>query len=283
MNYSLGKIGENELLVWKLSAGILALLVTWTFIIVLRKVIIKQPRFIIDKIDVKRRNSVYLITKYTAWVVGVLISLTLMGFNVKLLLSGSTALLVGLGFGLQNIFKDFVSGLFVLFEGTLKIGDVIEADGVVGKIIEINLRSTEVMTRDDVTIIIPNSKFVSEKVVNWSHNVDEVRFKVGVSVAYGSDVEQVFDCLETTMSQNDQVLRSPKPFVRFTNFGESSLEFEMIFWSRNTFYIENLKSDLRSAVYRDLAKRGMSIPFPQRDIHIKSVEKAIDALKGKDV
>lgn len=280
MHTSLGKIGDNELLVSKLIYGILALLFTWAFIIIIRKAILKKPRFIIDKIDVKRRNSVFLITKYVSWTIGILISLSLMGFNVRLILFGSTALLVGLGFGLQNIFRDFVSGLFLLFEGSLKIGDVIEADGVVGKIVEINLRSTEVITRDDVTIFIPNSKFVSEKVVNWSHNEEEVRFKVPVNIAYGSDVDDVYECLESAMQENTGILNVPKPFVRFTEFADSSIEFEMIFWSKETFVIENLKSDLRKTVYKKLAEKGLAIPFPQRDIHIKDAPKSVEFLKS---
>jgi small-conductance mechanosensitive channel len=185
-------------------------------------------------------------------------------------------LLVGLGLGLQNIFKDLVSGLFLLFEGSIKIGDVIEADGVVGKVMEINLRSCEVMTRDDVIIIIPNSKFINEKVINWSHDSEKVRFTINVNVAYGSDIQDVFTCLEEAMLENPLVCISPLPFVRFTNFGESALEFEMIFWSNEAFRIENVKSDIRKEVYKRLSERNLQIPFPQRDINIKGIEKAID-------
>ena len=137
---------------------------------------IMNPRITMNKIDAKRRISIFLIVKYIGWVVSILVALKVLGFDITPLLFGSTAVLIGLGFGLQNIFRDFISGLFLLFEGSLKIGDVIEADGVIGRVKEINLRSSEVITQDDVTIVIPNSKFVSEKVVNWSMDNELVRF-----------------------------------------------------------------------------------------------------------
>jgi len=240
-----------------------------------------KPRFIIDKIDEKRRNTFFSITKYFIWIVSGLVALKILGVRIDALIFGSTALLVVLGLGLQNIFKDFISGLFLLFEGSIKIGDVIEVDGVTGKVIEINLRSSEIYTRDDVTIIIPNSRFIVEKVVNWSHDENSVRFKVNVNVAYGSDVNVVIKCLEEAMSEHKQVLKKPQPFVRFTDFAESSLFFEMIFWSNNTFRIENTKSDLRKEVYLKLAENNLSIPFPQRDIHIKGIEHMVDFSEKK--
>ncbi|MDX2361508.1 MAG: mechanosensitive ion channel [Crocinitomicaceae bacterium] len=267
--------GNAVITVGDLMWGVLVILVTWTIVRMAKRAIMK-PRFIMDKIDSKRRLSVFLISKYIIWVIGIATSVKMMGGNITVLLFGSTALLVGIGLGFQNIFKDLISGIFLLFEGTIKVGDIIEADGVIGKVCEINLRSTEVLTRDDVAIIIPNSKFVVEKVVNWSHDNEEVRFMVNVSVAYGSDVEKVFLCLEEAMSQNAHILSAPKAFVRFNNFGESALEFVMIFWSKETFVIENIKSDLRRDAYKKLSEHGLSIPFPQRDIHIKGVEHMVD-------
>jgi small-conductance mechanosensitive channel len=243
---------------------------------------ILKPRFIIDKIDAKRRNSVFLIIKFVGWVVSIFLAIKVLGFEIQALLFGSTALLIGLGFGLQNIFKDFVSGLFLLFEGSLKIGDIVEVDGTIGKVMEINLRSSEILTRDDVIIIIPNSKFIAEKVTNWSHDNESVRFTVHVSVAYGSDVDKVYECLEEAMKENEHTAKSPEPFIRFAKFGESALEFEMFFWSSATFRIENVKSDLRRSVYKKLAENGLAIPFPQRDVHIKGIEHMVDFKQQKE-
>ncbi len=248
---------------------------TWLIIKLLRKMITK-PNFIADKISMKRQTTIFLLTKYFIWFFSIIISLTVLGINITTVMLGSTALLVGLGLGLQHIFTDLVSGLFLLFEGALKIGDVIEVDGVIGKVMEINLRSCELKTRDDVMIIVPNSKFLSEKVVNWSHGSEQVRFTVEVGVAYGSDVDKVFECLEASMDANDQISKSPKPLVHFVGFGDSSLQFHMLFWSPNTFRIEAVKSNLRRDVYKRLSENGLAIPFPQRDIHIKGIEQIVD-------
>lgn len=272
INYKIEIVDGVIIHVYKILFAALILLGTWAAVALLRRTI-TRPTFIIDKIDKKRRITIFLLSKYIGWFVSVIVSLNVLGVNITALMFGSTALLVGLGLGLQNIFKDLVSGLFLLFEGSIKIGDIIEADGVIGKVMEINLRSSEVMTRDDVIIIIPNSKFIGEKVVNWSHDSEQVRFMVKVNVAYGSDVDTVYKCLEETMVENSIVSKLPKPFVRFTNFGDSSLEFEMIFWSHSTFRIENVKSDLRKSVYKKLSSYNLQIPFPQRDVHIKGMEK----------
>lgn len=263
------RIGEYKLVIGNLVIGALIAIGTWILLKILKRAIM-QPRLVIGKFDIKRRNSIYLIIKYFVWVLSLIIILEANKIEITVILVGSTALLVGLGLGLQNIFKDLVSGLFLLFEGSIKINDIIEADGVIGRIIEIKLRSTEVLTRDDVTIIIPNSKFVTEKVVNWSHNDEQIRFIVNVGVAYGSDVDLVFKCLEEAMKENPHISSKPKPFVRFTDFGDSALQFDMIFWSKDMFRINNVKSDLRRAVYKKLAEHNLNIPFPQRDIHIRT-------------
>lgn len=274
LNYRLFKLGDFELITGNLLIGLLVLISTWLIIFLLRKAI-TRPRFIIDKIDEKRRTSIFLITKYIVWVITIVIFLEVIGVKITLLLVGSTALLVGIGLGLQNIFRDLVSGLFLLFEGSIKVGDVLEVDGVVGKVVDVNLRSTEVITRDNSMIIIPNSRFVVEKVINWSHNNDKVRFCVNVGIAYGSDVDLVIETLKEAMSEINGIETSPAPFVMFQDFGDSSLQFDMIFWSKDPFKIEITKSELRILVYRMLKERNLAIPFPQRDVHIKDIDKFI--------
>ena len=274
LNYRLFKLGDFELITGNLLIGLLVLISTWLIIFLLRTAI-TRPRFIIDKIDEKRRTSIFLITKYIVWVITIVIFLEVIGVKITLLLVGSTALLVGIGLGLQNIFRDLVSGLFLLFEGSIKVGDVLEVDGVVGKVVDVNLRSTEVITRDNSMIIIPNSRFVVEKVINWSHNNDKVRFCVNVGIAYGSDVDLVIETLKEAMSEIKGIEISPAPFVMFQDFGDSSLQFDMIFWSKDPFKIEMTKSELRILVYRKLKERNLAIPFPQRDVHIKDIDKFI--------
>ncbi len=262
----------------KIIFAVLILLGTWMFVIALRR-LITRPNFIADKIQEKRQMTIFLLTKYSAWFIAILSSLSVVGIDLTALVLGSTALLVGLGFGLQHVFRDFVSGIFLLFEGSIKIGDIIEVDNVVGKVMEVNLRSCELKTRDDVIIIVPNSKFLAEEVVNWSHDSEQVRFTIDVGVAYGSDIDQVTECLVGAMQAHKQVSKSPKPYIHFTNFGESSLEFKMYFWSKKTFLVEQVKSDLRIDVYKRLKEQGLAIPFPQRDIHIKGMEQS-DLYRG---
>lgn len=265
------KFGKFELLVGNLLIACAILLGTILALMFLKRVILK-PRIFKDRIDDKRRMSIYLITKYFIWIISVIFMLQALGFQVTALLIGSSALLIGLGLGLQTIFKDLVSGLFLLFEGTMKIGDIIEADGVIGRVTEINLRSSELITREDVKIIIPNSRFISDKVVNWSHDVDHIRFEINVGLAYGIDVEAAIDVLQSVLEESKHVMKKPQSFVRFSDFGDSSLDFELVFWSKEMFTINTIKSDLRREVYKKLKEHNIEIPFPQRDIHIKGME-----------
>ena len=271
LNYEIIQIGSFKLLAGNLILAAIVLVSTIFFLALLKRMIMK-PRFIMDRIDAKRRMSIYLLSKYFIWVVSIVIVFQSIGLNMSVLLVGSTALLVGLGLGIQNIFKDLVSGLFLLFEGTMKVGDIIEADNEIGRVVDINLRFSEILTREGVKIIIPNSRFIVEKIVNWSHDDERVRFSVDVKVAYGSNVEKIFTCLKEVLDENEKVLRDPESFVRFSNFGESSMDFELIFWSKETFVINNLKSDLRRAVCQKLQENNLIIPFPQRDVHIKGLE-----------
>jgi small-conductance mechanosensitive channel len=269
LNYEIFHLGDFHLKIGNLLLSCVIIVLTWLLLAVLKRVI-TRPNFFLETIDKKRRMSIYLLVKYFIWIISLVLVLDAMGFKITIILAGSAALLVGIGLGFQHIFADLISGIFLLFEGTIKIGEIIEADGVVGRVIEINLRSSEVLTRDGVIIIIPNSKFVVEKVTNWSHNTDSVRFMVEVGVAYGTDVEKVFQYLEEVMLEHNLIEKEPVSFVRFSDFGESSLDFQMIFWTKETFRVESLKSDLRRGVSKKFAENRIEIPFPQRDLHIKS-------------
>ena len=228
-------------------------------------------RLVIRKaIDERNKESFWLLIKYFVWVIAIILSLEAVGFKITILLAGSAALLVGLGLGLQQIFSDIVSGIFLLVEGTVKIGDIMEVDGIIGKVTEINLRTSEILTRDGIMIIVPNHKFITENVVNWSHNAFLTRFDIKVGVAYGSDPEQVKRILNECAEEHPDVNTTAHPaIVRLTNFGESSLDFQLLFWSSNGFLIENTKSELRFMVVKKFRDGGIEIPFPQRDLHVK--------------
>ncbi len=221
------------------------------------------------KLDLGTSHSIFRILKYLLWIILIAIVLESAGFKLSILLAGSAALLVGLGFGIQQLFSDFVSGLVIIAESTLKVGDIIDVDGVTGKVIESDLRTTKILTPDNVTIILPNSQLTSNKVINNTKTDSTTRFRVPVGVAYGSDVELVEQILLECAMENESVLKEPIPSVILKNFGESSLDFELLFWSNNGFAIQVVKSNLRKEIYRKFNQKNIVIPFPQRDIHIQ--------------
>jgi small-conductance mechanosensitive channel len=275
LNYTLFEFGE-----YKLSTGTLAIIVLLVVVVRILLFLVKQflhSYFKKRSIDQGRKDAIYLLIKYFTWVLAVVVILEMIGIHITILIAGSAALLVGLGLGLQQIFQDLVSGIFILIEGTIKVNDVIELDGMVGKILSVNLRTSKVLTRDGIIIIVPNHKFIIEKITNWTHNSDSTRFKVEVGVAYGSDVDKVKQILLRCAQQQISIMHSDgdgdeshEPFVRFTDFGDSALKFELYFWTANIFKVEFIKSDLRFAIDKQFRLDGITIPFPQRDIHIKT-------------
>ena len=213
--------------------------------------------------------SIYQIVKYLIWITFFFVSLSVLNINISVILAGSAALLVGLGLGIQQLFNDYASGIVMLIERTVKIGDVIELDdGTVGKVLSIGIRTSTIETRDNIAIIIPNSKFVDNSVINWSHIKAKTRFNVSIGVAYGTDVKLVRSILLDIAENNKSIVKKPKPFVLFKDFGESSLDFSLVFWLNETWAAEKIKSDVRFQINTEFAKNNIQIPFPQRDIHM---------------
>mgnify|MGYP001216150475 CR=1 FL=1 len=225
------------------------------------------------KIDEGRQHSFYLLFRYLIWTIAVIAMLSVAGVKLTWLLASSAAILVGLGLGLQQTFADVLSGIILLFEGTVEKGDIIEVDGVVGRIEEIHLRTTKFRNRDDQVMIIPNHKFVNDNVVNWSHDNFVSRFRIVVGVSYNSDIQKVKKILLDCANTNSDVITdsdSQKPKVRIDNFGDNSVDFTLLFYSANLFRIETTKSDLRFAIWEAFQKNEIEIPFPQRDLHLKT-------------
>jgi small-conductance mechanosensitive channel len=221
-------------------------------------------------------HSLRLLLTYLIWVVAIVSALRTIGVDVTYMLAGSAALLVGLGLGLQQTFNDIVSGIIILIEGTIRVGDVLELEGLVGRVAEIKLRTSTVSTRDGMNVIVPNHRFINENVVNWTHDNIENRFRITVGVAYGSDEQLVHRVLTQCASGHvDVITNDPEKAVlaRLIGFGESSLDFEILFWSRNAFRIEQTKSDIRFAILKGFREAGITIPFPQRDVHLHPVLK----------
>lgn len=219
-----------------------------------------------------RKEALFQITKYSIYSVGILVILNLIVKDISLLVASSAALFVGIGLALQHVFDDVLSGIIILVDGTIEVGDVIEVHTlkITGKVKEIRLRTSLVETPDSTIVIVPNSRITTLNVVNWDHNDRETRFRIEVSAAYGSDVSRVRKALMNCALAHGKVMKKPEPKVFFAAFGESSLQFQMLFWSKNNFEIEEVKSDLRFMVDAEFRRLGIIIPFPQRDIHIIS-------------
>ncbi len=250
-----------------MNLGII-ILVTYLILYIVKKIVRKAGS--LKNSDPGRQHSLILLITYFTWVIAIALILETIGVKITILLAGSAALMVGIGLGLQQTFNDFVSGIILLFEGTIKVDDVMEVDGIIGKVSEINLRTSKLLTREGIIMIVPNHKFINDNVINWTHNADATRFTITIRVAHGSDVEKVKTILLQCVEEQEWITQDNQRheiLVRFKDFGESALEFELLFWSHHIFGIENVKSDLRYKINAAFRKEKITIPYPQRVVH----------------
>ncbi|MBK6993941.1 MAG: mechanosensitive ion channel [Lewinellaceae bacterium] len=264
-DYQLFSIGEYRFTLAMLMGLILLWLLTTLLLRAIRRVINRGGGRLLDLSDKGRRMSLYLLAKYFVWTVAVALMLEIVGVHVSVLLAGSAALLVGLGLGMQGIFSDIVSGIFLLFEGTIEIGDVLEVDGKVGRVEEINLRTSKVLTRDGQTMIVPNHKFITENVLNWTHHdTNPSAFRVQVRVAHEADERQMLALLTAAVNTQSNILNKDAerpPQIRIMDFQEKCVLYEIKFWTEKKFEAEQVQSDLRFAIQQQLREQG--IPFPK--------------------
>ncbi|TRO63963.1 mechanosensitive ion channel family protein [Christiangramia sabulilitoris] len=262
-SYSIG--GEEiEITVGLMVLIILAFLVTSVVLRIVRS-------FITSKLmeeDKMKFISVFKFIKYFVYVVVILITLSSTGIDVTILLTASAALFVGLGLALQELFQDVIGGIFIILDKSLLVGDVIEMDGRVARVFEIKLRTTRALTRDDKVMIIPNHKFISDTVFNYTQNHKTTREAVKVGVSYGSDVEKVREVLLECAREQKGILKKPEPFVLFEDFGDSALLFGLHFYVSDSFVDPKVKSELRFKVNNKFRLNNITIPFPQRDVHM---------------
>ena len=266
--FQLLKIGSYSLTMGILLTVLFAIILTKLILWLIEKIILRNEK--LRKLEEGNLYSLFQIIKYLIWIVVILIILDTVGLKLNVILAGSAALLVGIGLGLQNTFNDFISGVILLFEGTIKVGDILEIDDDVVKIQRIGLRTSEAIDRDDIVIILPNSLITTNKVINWSHQSKKTRFRIDVSVAYGSDVDLVLEILKQSALEHPDINDGGSLDARFLNFGNSSLDFELLFFSKNIFRIENVKSEIRVIINRKFIENKITIPFPQMDLHLKS-------------
>jgi small-conductance mechanosensitive channel len=215
-------------------------------------------------------NTISKITAYTIVAFGVLFGLGAMGIDLSGLAVILGGLSVGIAFGLQDVVNNLISGLIILFERSVEVGNVVEVDGNVGTVIKIGVRSTTIRTRDNIELIIPNSYFLTEITTNMTHSEDLIRTHIEVGVTYSSEPRQVEEILLSVAAQHPKVLAEPPPTVQFREFGDSSLNFALLVWTDRAIEDRILTSDLRFSIWDALAANGIEIPFPQRDIHLRS-------------
>lgn len=228
-------------------------------------------RSLSGSIDDKARGyTIYQIIKYITYVIAFFLSIKALGFDITIIIGASAALMVGIGLGLQDVFKDIFSGIVLLIEGVFKVGDVIEVDGVVCRVKKIDLRTSKVENRDGTTVIVPNSNLVNKNLINWSVNHRNTRFFISVGVAYGSDTQKVATILKDVVNNHELITLKRRIFVKFHDFGDSALIFEVYFWTDRQWEIEMIKSDLRFEIDKQFREANISIPFPQRDLHLVS-------------
>lgn len=243
---------------------IIALVITSFILNLIRKLMTRR----LPKEDKIKFISLFSYSKWFIYVVIFLITLDNMGVNVTAIFAASAALLVGVGLALQTLFQDIISGVFILVDQSVHVGDIIELDGKIGRVEEIKLRTTRAVTIDNKVLIIPNHLYLTNSLYNWTENGTETRENVEVGVAYGSDVQLVKKLLLEVAGSHPLVLDQPPPLVVFTDFGDSSLNFKLIFTLNDSFQALIPKSDIRFEIDRVFRENNITIPFPQRDVHL---------------
>jgi small-conductance mechanosensitive channel len=264
LNYTFDFTEQVHISVKAILVIALAFFITNNVLKFSRKIINKR----LEEGDKGKFKTVFTFLKYFIYVLVIIIALESSGIEVSVLLAGSAALLVGLGLGLQTLFQDIISGIFILLDKSLHVNDIVEIDDKIGRIFEINLRTTRAVTIDNRVLIIPNHVFLSHSLFNWTQNGVQTTELLEVGVAYGSDVEKVKHLLLQAASEHPRVLKNPKPDVLFMDFADSALIFRLVFPIKDSFAQLKIKSDLRFAIDKKFRDNKIQIPFPQRDVHL---------------
>jgi small-conductance mechanosensitive channel len=267
----------NDFLGWKIYDSETIHITVGTFLtIIIAIVIVTYLLRFINKLvsrklpeeDKNKFESIFGFIKYLFYIMVIVTILHSSGVNLTVLLTASAAIFVGLGFALQYLFQDIISGILIILDQSLHVGDIIEVESKVGRVFEIRLRTTRALTRDDKVIVIPNHKFLTDSIYNYTQNHKTTRETVKVGVAYGTDVNLVTSLLLEAVVAQRNILKSPKPFVLFEDFGDSALLFSVNFFITDSFSDPKIKSNVRYAIDTKFRENNVTIPFPQRDVHL---------------
>ena len=265
LGFTLGS-GDHKvrIAVWTLLLVILSFVAARFFLKWIRLLLTRN----MQEPDKLKFISFFKFVQYITYIIVGFAVLSASGINVTPFLAASAALLVGLGLALQELFQDVIGGIFIFIDKSLLVGDIVEIDGKVARVVEVSLRTTRAITRDDKIVVSPNHKFISEIIINYTQNHKTTRELVKIGVAYGSDVKKVEALLLQSVSEHSKVLKKPKPFVLFDDFGDSALQFSVLFFITDSFSDPKIKSEIRFRIDQLFRENNISIPFPQTDVHI---------------
>jgi len=268
LDYKIFTLGNNEITLWKLTVFILSIIF---LVIVVNNIarLLKNKILSKSKFDLGMRYAFASLFRIFFITLGLIIIISTSGVDMSVLTVLIGTLGIGIGFGLQSVFSNFISGVIILIERPVKVGDRIEIGDTSGVVMKISARATTILTNDNINIIVPNSDFINKEVINWSLNDKVIRFRISIGVSYSSDVRLVEKLLLEVAHENEDVLKGPASVVRFINFGESSLNFELRIWTSAQIHKQGkITSDLNFAILEKLSQNNIVIPFPQRDVHV---------------
>jgi len=272
LSFRLFRVSGTDVTVASVLISLAILVGTWIAAKAVRKLVVDRL-LARTHLAVGARYTVGRVLSYMIFAAGGMLALNALGINATSLAAFGAALGVGLGFGLQDIVKNFVAGQIVLFERPVAVGDRIEIDNQMGDVIEIRTRSTVIRTNDEVYLIVPNSKFITDTVTNWSYRSSRIRFHVPIGVATNSNPRMVEEALLASASRVRDILPEPAPAVYFKGFGAYTLDFELLCWTKQMLSRKPaFVSEVNHAMWEELTRRGIEIPNPQRDLHIRTAE-----------
>ncbi|WP_018674766.1 mechanosensitive ion channel family protein [Riemerella columbina] len=263
LEYEIFSIGKYSLNVYEIVIAIIIIAIGLLVAKTAKKLIYKTER-----LDLGKKFAFSQILQYVVFIITFFIVMKSLGINISPLLVGSGAILVGVGLGLQNLFLDFISGVIILVDRTIKVGDIVEVGGIVGRVEQIHMRTTSVLTRDQKSMIFPNSLLTKEKLINFSHDNNIVRFEISVGVHYSTDIDLATDLLVQAALSNDYVQKNKPyaPFVRLEDFGSSSLDLKLFYFSTHLFRAPQTKNEIRRELLRKFREHHINIPYPIRTL-----------------
>jgi len=269
LSFRLFEIKQTPVTILSLVMFVLVIVVFYLISKVLNRIILRRilGRFGLDE------GIQYTLTRmvhYLIMITGLVVAFQFVGIDLAGLTVIFGLLSVGIGFGLQNITSNFISGLILLFERPIKVGDRVTVGEIEGDVSSINMRSTTIQSLDNISIIVPNSEFISSTVTNWSYSDPKIRLKIEVGVSYSSDLDTVMKALLEVAGENEDILKDPDPIVLLSGFGDSAWDMVLVVWLGDPKKYYLTRSAINCAIVQKFRDYGVEIPFPQRDLHVRS-------------